>query len=120
MNWVERRHECNARHAFRDLRAEAKDNVETRTRQLHAEKSPAGPLPSLEEDTEDGFMVTRNGDIVKFEVTDARTIRVTGSSISTFTVKVGLDDNQSCELIVAGELREPWQVLYTALDKLLF
>ena len=120
MNWVERRHECNARHALRDLRAKAKDNVETRTHQLHAERSPAGPLPRLEEDTEDGFTVTRNGDTVKFEMTDARTIRVTGSSISIFTVKVGLDDNQSCELIVAGELREPWQVLYMALDKLRF
>ena len=70
MNWVERRHECTARHALQDLRAEARDNVETRTRQLHAERSPAGPLPRLEEDTEDGFTVTQNGDTVKFEMTD--------------------------------------------------
>ena len=81
MNWVERRHECNAKHALQNLRAEARDNVETRTRQLHAERSPAGPLPKLEEDTEDGFTVTQNGDTVKFEMTDARTIRVTGNSI---------------------------------------
>ena len=78
-----------------------------------------GPFPHLE-DVGNGFTVTRNGRVVKFETTDMRTIKVNGDIKFEITVKVGLDDEQQCVLTVAGELREPWQVLYMALDKLLF
>ena len=121
MNWVERRHECNARHALQDLRAEARGNIEIRTRQLHAESSPAGPIPVLEgaEVGGDFFAVTRNGSTVKFKMTDRQTIRVNGDG-PHFNIHVGLDNDGECVLIVAGKPTEPWQVLYKALDELLF
>ena len=121
MNWVERRHECNARHAFDELRSGAETNITTRSQQLQAgTRVPAELLPQLGAVTEDSFLVSRNGRTVKFERTDYRTIRVNGDDISAFTIHVGLDDDGRCALTVAGEPTENWQILYKALDKLLF
>ena len=117
MNWVERRHECTAKRALQDLRAEARGNVDTRVRQMEVDS--LGPFPHLE-DVGNGFTVTRNGRVVKFETTDLRTIKVNGDIKFEITIKVGLDDEQRCVLTVADKPKEPWQVLYKALDELLF
>ena len=57
---------------------------------------------------------------MKFETTDLRTIKVNGNIKFEITVKVGLDDERQCVLTVADKPKEPWQVLYKALDELLF
>ena len=120
MNWVERRYECNARHTFSQLCNEARISVETRLRQLQADSSGPGLIPKLEKPEENIFTVTRDGEMVTFAMVDLRTIRVSGDHISAFGVHVGLDDEQQCVLTVVGQCKEPWQVLYMALDKLLF
>ena len=37
-----------------------------------------------------------------------------------FEVRVAIDDKGECVLVVDGEPRSPWQVMYRALDRLLF
>ena len=120
MNWVERRHECNAKHALQNLRAEARGNVDTRVHQMEMEVDHSLGSPPQLEDVKNGFTVTRNGRVVKFETTDLRTIEINGDIKFKITVKVGLDDEQQCVLTVKDEPKEPWQVLYKALDELLF
>ena len=119
MNWVEKRQDCNARNALGRLYIEAKENVETRREQL---------LDSVEHKPEfmrlpngrAGFMVIRNGETVSFEVLDLRTIRVSEDGEESFDAHVHMDQDQRCVLMVGGKELDPWEVLYRALDKLLF
>ena len=54
-----------------------------------------------------------------FEV-DGLNLRMDRDGVDAFDVSVELDDKQKRALMVDGEKKEPWQILYMALDKLLF
>ena len=118
MNWVEKRQDCNAVNALEQLWAEAKENVKTRCKQLKdsGEHMPrCVPLPN-----DRGFRVVRNGETVSFELLDLQTIRVSDKGEKSFDVHVHMEPGIRCVLIVDSKELEPWEVLFRALDKLLF
>ena len=121
MNWVEERQDCNAVNALAQLLAEARENVETRREQLSDSDSVEHKPEFMRlPNGRAGFMVIRNGETVSFEVLDLRTIRVSEDGKESFDVHVHMEPGIRCVLMVDGKELEPWEVLYKALDKILF
>lgn len=119
MNWVEKRQDCNARDALGRLYVEAKEGVETRCRQLEDSGKPNPTCVKITNST--GFTVARNGETVTFKLLDLRTIRVDVAMwAGSFDVRVEMGGDQQCVMMVDDERLESWQVLYKALDRLLF
>ena len=118
MNWVENRQDCNAVNALAQLLSEAKENVKTRCKQLRDSGQYMPGCVGLPQ--ERGFQVIRNGETVSFELLDLRTIRVSEKEKNRFDVHVHMEPGIRCVLMVDGKELEPWEVLYKALDKLLF
>ena len=121
MNWVEKRQDCNAVNALALLCVEVKENVATRREQL-LDSDSVGHKPEFLRlpNGRAGFMVIRNGETVAFEVLGPRTIRVSEDGEESFDVHVHMDQDQRCVMMVGDERLESWQVLYKALDRLLF
>ncbi len=120
MNWVEKRQDCSAAHVLVDLEWATEESVQTRIKQLEGSGEPMPRHISHDEDP--GFSVVRNGRLVAFDLKDMRTIRVRGDDGKIdFDIHVTMRHvDPRCVSVVEGEELEPWQVLYMALDKLLF
>ena len=128
-DWVAVRHRCTAREAFPRLRDLAERNVETRREQIETDRyACAPPRFSPSDNGTPTFKIQRgvgtNPDRdpeVRFRLVDTLTISVDGTGLrAPFDVRVGMDDQGKCLLLVDGTPRRDWQVLHQALDELLF
>ena len=126
-DWVETRHSCTAKQAIACLAQEAEKNVATRRKQIRNENIGIQP-PEFHEDDDKGFLVACGlapdksfEKYIRFKRTDLRTIHVDGTAVTDeFDVHVAMDDQGECAVSVDGRAMEYWQVLYKALDRLLF
>ena len=127
-DWVTVRLKCTAREAFPRLQDMTESNVETRRSQINADKhSVAPPTFQVADHGTPTFTVRRgvgsnpaNDPMVRFRLIDTLTIRVDGTKLETFDVRVCMDSNGVCILKVNGAVLKDWQILHRALDSLLF
>jgi hypothetical protein len=128
-DWITVRYRCTAREAFPRLRDMAERNVEMRCEQIKSDPHEcAAPEFAVENNGTPTFTVRRgvgqnpaNDLAVRFRLIDALTIRVDGNGLpASFDVRVGMDDQGKCLLLVDDTARKDWQILHRGLDELLF
>ena len=126
VNWVTTRYTCTATEALVRLADEAVQSVATRCQQIQADRiqmeSPSmnGPDGGESFTVLCGITQWKKEASVRFRQVDIRTIRVDGSMTDEFDIHVDMNDNGYCVLSVNGAIREPWQVVRQALDRILF
>ena len=126
VNWVTTRYTCTATEALVRLADEAAQSVATRCEQIQADRiqieppSISGPNGGISFTVTRGMTQWKEEASVRFMRVDIRTIHVDGTIADEFDIHVDMDDNGFCVLSVNGAIREPWQVVRQALDRLLF
>jgi|SoiMethySBSTD1v2_1073268.scaffolds.fasta_scaffold655319_2 hypothetical protein len=118
-DWVSATHGCSALVMLSELKALARTNVKTRNEQLGEDRFLLMELDSVT------FSVARAGEVtaqVWFKVTnDFTSVVISGfNGRDEITYGVGLDDEGRCRFKRAGERLDPWRVLKTHLEALLF
>ena len=108
------------------LADEAAKSVATRCQQIKADRiqmeSPSmnGPDGGESFTVLCGITPRKKEASVMFRRVDLRTIHVDGTMSDEFDIHVDMDDKGFCVLSVNRAIREPWQVVRQALDRLLF
>ena len=117
LDWVKATHECTGAAMLEALHNLARENVETRNTQLGNREFAASE--NEEGHFSVGLDIPNLRQKVWFSITDLNAIQVKHRETET-TYTVRIDDSGRCKLWHENQSFDPWQVLKTALEPILF
>jgi hypothetical protein len=122
-NWVKARHDCCVGTAFEQLKAQVRDDVQTREDlrpKTEQHQHYAFKFSSLGSDS---FAASMEGNKIHKAVTfrlESKTIVITKPDQTETKITVGLNNEGRCTIKIGGTEYENWQARKLVLDELFF